>query len=45
MKSRVNLFFAAAIVWSTFSSTGYAAAIEGQKHVPELRTDDLFVKK
>ncbi|MCY7759996.1 hypothetical protein MOB13_21565, partial [Bacillus inaquosorum] len=42
---RVKMFFAAVIVWSAFSSTGYAAAIEGEKHVPELQTDELFVKK
>ncbi|WP_269422795.1 hypothetical protein [Bacillus vallismortis] len=35
----MNLFFAAATVWSAFSPTGYAAAIEEQKHVPELRTE------
>ncbi|MCY9096696.1 arabinogalactan endo-beta-1,4-galactanase [Bacillus inaquosorum] len=45
MRSRVKMFFAAVIVWSAFSSTGYAAAIEGEKHVPELQTDELFVKK
>lgn len=45
MRSRVKLFFTAAIVWGAFNSTGYAAAIEGEKHVPEPRTNDLFVKK
>lgn len=47
MKSKVKMFFAAAIVWSACSSTGYAAAIEKEKHVSELRTEDedLFVKK
>ncbi|MED4647315.1 arabinogalactan endo-beta-1,4-galactanase [Bacillus inaquosorum] len=45
MRSRVKMFFAAVIVWSAFSSTGYAAVIEGEKHVPELRADDLYVKK
>lgn len=45
MKSKVKMFFAAAIVWSACSSTGYAAAIEKEKHVSELRAEDLFVKK
>lgn len=39
------MFFAGAIVWSACSSTGYASAIEKEKHVSELRTEDLFVKK
>lgn len=45
MKSKVKMFFAAAIVWIACSSTGYAAAIEKEKHVSELRAEDLLLKK